>query len=363
MSAETLHLSVTARCHKTMRKLLNYLSPFAPDQSGVVSALFECGGLTVICDAGGCTGNICGFDEPRWFTTRSAIFSAALRDMDAILGRDKALVEKICDAASTLEPAFIAIVGTPVPAVIGTDMNALKRMTEKATGLPCFAFATQGTAHYYHGVSDAQLALVKHYSSGKESSKNSATAGLLGATPLDLSRCDAKYECASLHQSGYTTVLPFGMGCGLDGYARASQCEKNFVVSPAGLASARYLSREYGIPYEPYFPALPLFDADDVVDKKILVVHQQIAANALREKLEHCNATNVTVASWFALDDEFIREGDQMIASEEAFEQFVAAGHYDIIAGDCAFRHALPGYHGQWIAFPHFAVSGTLAEV
>ena len=77
-----------------MKGFLKYLSPFAPDNSGVVSALFELGGLIAICDAGGCTGNVCGFDEPRWFTMRSAVFSTGMRDMDAILGRDKQLVEK-----------------------------------------------------------------------------------------------------------------------------------------------------------------------------------------------------------------------------------------------------------------------------
>ena len=49
-----------------MRGLRKYLTPFAPDQSGAVSVLFELGGIVVICDAGGCTGNVCGFDEPRW---------------------------------------------------------------------------------------------------------------------------------------------------------------------------------------------------------------------------------------------------------------------------------------------------------
>ena len=77
-----------------MKGLLKYVSPFAPDQSGAVSVFYELGGITVICDAGGCTGNICGFDEPRWFLKKSALFSAGLRDMDAILGRDDRLVEK-----------------------------------------------------------------------------------------------------------------------------------------------------------------------------------------------------------------------------------------------------------------------------
>ena len=78
-----------------MKKLLRYLSPFAPDQSGACGVFYELGGLIVICDAGGCAGNICGFDEPRWFRQKSAIFSAGLRDMDAILGRDDLMIEKI----------------------------------------------------------------------------------------------------------------------------------------------------------------------------------------------------------------------------------------------------------------------------
>ena len=40
-----------------MRGLRKYLTPFAPDQSGAVSVLYELGGIIVICDAGGCTGN------------------------------------------------------------------------------------------------------------------------------------------------------------------------------------------------------------------------------------------------------------------------------------------------------------------
>ena len=50
-----------------VRGLWKGLTPFAPDQSGAASVFYELGGILVICDAGGCTGNVCGFDEPRWF--------------------------------------------------------------------------------------------------------------------------------------------------------------------------------------------------------------------------------------------------------------------------------------------------------
>ena len=133
-----------------MRGLRKYLTPFAPDQSGAVSVLYELGGIIVICDAGGCTGNVCGFDEPRWFERKSAVFSAGLRDMDAILGRDDRLVAKLVDAADKIDANFAAIVGTPVPAVIGTDYQALKECVKKDRP-PILAIDTDGMELYDKG--------------------------------------------------------------------------------------------------------------------------------------------------------------------------------------------------------------------
>ena len=134
-----------------MKGLRKYLTPFAPDQSGAVSVLYELGGIIVICDAGGCAGNICGFDEPRWFSHKSALFSAGLRDMDAILGRDDKLVAKLVDAADKVKAEFVAIIGTPVPAVIATDYQAIKRMIQKKLDLPVLIVEATGTNLYDKG--------------------------------------------------------------------------------------------------------------------------------------------------------------------------------------------------------------------
>ena len=169
-----------------MRGLRKYLTPFAPDQSGAVSVLYELGGIIVICDAGGCTGNVCGFDEPRWFERKSAVFSAGLRDMDAILGRDDRLVAKLVDAADKIDANFAAIVGTPVPAVIGTDYQALKRMCEKKTDLPILAIDTDGMELYDKGEEKAYLALFTAFAKEKyEVCKEKV--GILGMTPQDVS--------------------------------------------------------------------------------------------------------------------------------------------------------------------------------
>ena len=143
-----------------MKGLMRYLSPFAPDQSGASSVLFELGGMIIICDAGGCAGNVCGFDEPRWFTKKSAIYSAGLRDMDAILGRDDRLIGKIEKAIATMDPEFIALIGTPVPAVIGTDLKGLAKVVEKKFGIPALAVETKGMVTYEEGEEKAYEALL-----------------------------------------------------------------------------------------------------------------------------------------------------------------------------------------------------------
>lgn len=350
-----------------MKSLLKHLSPFAPDQSGAVSALFDFGGLIVICDAGGCTGNICGFDEPRWFIRRSAVFSAGLRDMDAILGRDDKLVAKLQSAMDGSGLKFSAIIGTPVPAIIATDFKALKRMAEKRTGLPAITVPATGTHYYDRGASDAWLELFKTFATEKFDI-DPGMAGILGASPLDFPTLDAGNRLsAALKQDGWKTVKCYGMGAGLDDIRAASAAAKNIVVSPAGLAAAKYLKKTFGTPYEVRCPWLPesVLDAlPALAGEKTLVIHQQFAANAVRDAiLKLDSSSRVDVASWFDMEPEFMRGNDFRIESEEAFIEAASNGGYGAIVCDRRLRAALPRTRPFHIVdFPHFAVSGRLLE-
>ena len=79
--------------------------------------------------------------------------------MDAILGRDDRLVAKLADAAEKLDVTFAAVIGTPVPAVIGTDYRALERMLAKKTELPVLTVNTDGMELYDRGEEKAYLVL------------------------------------------------------------------------------------------------------------------------------------------------------------------------------------------------------------
>lgn len=358
-----------------VRGLWKGLTPFAPDQSGAASVFYELGGILVICDAGGCTGNVCGFDEPRWFGERSAIFSAGLRDMDAILGRDDRLVAKLTDAAEKIDANFAAVIGTPVPAVIATDYRALQRMCEKKTNLPILTVDTNGMELYDVGEEKAWLTLFKTFAgkdvaSQKEASEEDDSSkkmkiGVLGLTPHDVSdlKIEEKFRKSENENTHY---ICYGMRASIDKVKTAGSADKNLVVAPAALETAKYLEKEFGTPYEVGYPFVDeLIPELGYERKKILIIHQQVIANAIRQEIRTRSDeqnTEVTVASWFMMKSELSEEGDLSLKEEKDYCKLVQNGNYDIVFADENMRGLVPGFKGTFVNIRHFAVSGKLQE-
>lgn len=315
-----------------MKGLRKYLTPFAPDDSGAVAMLYEAGGLIIIIDAGGCTGNVCGFDEPRWEKTRSAIFSAGLRDMDAILGRDDLLIAKIKKIIQDVKTSFIALVGTPVPAVIGTDYKGLARLLEKEVDIPVLPIPTTGVGLYDQGIEKALTALVKRFASNKSTSKS---IGVLGFTPLD-------YTCSKNPAYNYYDCVEEVASCG--------SLMKNYVASMAGLKAARYLEKHYGIPYEIGYP-------DDlyppITGKKVLAITTQAIGLDLRKK-----CPSLTIGSYFMMKKDYMDDNMVSFQEEDDLIDYVSTHHFDTIIGDEAYKEMLD-FHGHWITLEHFGVSGS----
>ena len=344
-----------------MRGLRKYLTPFAPDQSDAVSVLFELGGIVVICDAGGCTGNVCGFDEPRWFEQKSAIFSAGLRDMDAILGRDDRLVAKLADVVQKIDATFVAVIGTPVPAVIATDYLALKRMSEKKIKLPILTVDTDGMELYDKGEEKAFLELFKIFAIEKYQPEEDRI-GILGMTPQDVSDLKAADKMRELFQQKYDQqAVCYCMGDGLEEIKKASSASKNIVVSPAALVAAQYLEKTFGTPYEISYPlAGELIPEMDYTGKKILVVHQQVIADSIRRELKARGAEIVQVADWFMMKKGLREEGDVFLRDEDDYIEVVENGDFDIIFADECMKRMVPEFGGIFVNTRHFAVSGKL---
>lgn len=377
-SSDELPVRESPHTVSSLPRLSLALPPFAPDTAGAAAVLYPLGGMTVIVDAGGCAGNICGFDEPRWQADAepSAVFSAGLRDMDAIMGRDANLVAKIRETAARLPVSFVGLVSTPVPAIIATDFRAVCRMVEKETGLPAIAVRTDGTRLYDRGASAAYDALVQKFTAPRPHDAPRTGLGVLGLTPLDFSIEERTYLRTMLGEED-TPVRFFDR---LDDFREAARLKELLVVSPTGLGAARRLQRQWGIPIRTELPPAFIHEAFSAVlsrlaallrdrqPREVLIVHQQILANGLRraicQRFPALPAAAVTVGSFFALDRAFQREGDLHFRGEQDFHAYLQAHPDAIVIGDALLARAVPEpFGGTLLDLPHFALSGRKAPM
>jgi len=262
-----------------MRQAYRIIPIYTADVSGVCSALYELGGMTVMHDPSGCNSTYNTHDEIRWYDEDSLIFISGLTEIDAIMGNDEKFIHDIEEAASELKPRFIALASSPIPYMNGTDFPAIAEVTEQDTGIPAFAVPTNGMHDYVRGAGMALEAIAEHFvhegshtepyhdnggdaedecggsksGIGNESAVkmgNGRLVNLLGVTPLDFGPLDhAQSMKHSLEQYGWQINSMWAMGDTLDQLSQSADAAVNVVVSSVGLRTAKVLQRKFGTPY------------------------------------------------------------------------------------------------------------------
>src|SRR5574344_1259882 len=134
-----------------MKQVQRILADYSADLFGMCSALYELGGLCVMDDASGCNSTYDTHDEPRWFDINSMIYITALTENDAVMGNDSKIIDDICEVAAARHPAFIALGGSPIPMMMGTDFAGIARVIETRTGIPSFGITSSGMHTYEKG--------------------------------------------------------------------------------------------------------------------------------------------------------------------------------------------------------------------
>lgn len=233
-----------------MKQTSTIISTYSADVFGVCSALFELGGMVVMHDASGCNSTYTTHDEPRWYDMDSMVYISGLSEMEAVMGDDEKLVSDICDAAEQLKPRFIALAGTPIPAMTGFDFPAVARLIEYRTGIPAFGFSTTGMNSYVQGANMALEAIARRFVHRDAVKTDGPSANILGLTPLDFSVNGSDASIAAfLEESGFEVLSRWAMGSSLEEMARAGQAHVNLVVSATGLGAAKALQELFGTPY------------------------------------------------------------------------------------------------------------------
>lgn len=389
-----------------MAKLCMKLPPFSPDYSGVCSTLFSLDTLTVIHDASGCTGNYTGYDEPRWFHSRAPIYCSGLREIDAILGDDEKLIQKVLYALEDVKPEMIALVGSPVPMVIGADMEGIAAEIENRTGIMSFGFDTTGIGYYPQGIQMVYKKVIQRvleesdnkYETDRLSDcenldkddnvgkgyKTANSVNILGATPIDFGKSNTLEELEQLLvDNGITINVALWKKTTKQDITRLKQGACNIVVSHAGVELAKYMEKQYGISYITGLPYGERYteiwleelknklttgvsekvqkDFISETNKSILVIGEQFQSDSIRKAIEAEYGIGCDVAGICGWSKEFARENDRFLESEEEIEALLNDEKYDLIIGDPLYKTLLHS-EKKYLEYPHYAVSSKLAN-
>lgn len=232
-----------------MKQTATFISTYTGDTSGVASALYELGGMTVMHDASGCNSTYNTHDEPRWYDKDSLVFISGLAEIDAVTGNDEKLIADTVKTAKELHPRFIALAGTPIPMMTGTDLTAVAREIERRSGVPSFGFDTDGMHTYVRGASAALEAFVRRFLSEKPKTA-ALTVNLLGTTPLDFSVGGMLSGMKEAFETrGIRVLTGFSYDCDFESALAMPAASVNVVVSSCGLAAAKAMRERFGIPY------------------------------------------------------------------------------------------------------------------
>ena len=310
---------------------------------GVCSALFELGGMTVMHDASGCNSTYTTHDEPRWYDMDSMVYISGISEMEAIMGDDEKLIGDICDAAAELKPEFIAIAGTPIPAMTGFDFEAVALVIEQRSGIPCLGFPTTGMNSYIHGASMALAGIAGRFVEPPVEQPDGSFAyaasaepppykvNILGLTPLDFSVNGQDESIVKwLEGEGFEVVSRWAMGSCLDEIRRAAEADVDLVVSAAGFGAAEVMYDRFRIPY---IVGVPIGGAEDQNSPKKFLA-DMLRRYAERSRKERCGEGSarssqcmfiqVDVSRSYPVDEEKMAMGTVAIIGEPVISMSLA---------------------------------------
>ena len=382
---------------KIMKQIASRISIYSADAFGVCSALYELGGLCVMHDASGCNSTYNTHDEPRWYDFDSMVYISGLSEMEAIMGDDQKFIDDIVYTAKELSPNFIAMAGTPIPTMIGTDFKAIANIIEKETNIPTFGFDTTGMHSYVSGAYKAFEALAKRFlkrndkesrgekkeSIDKESREVKNTiikVNILGATPLDFSiNKSVEAMVDLLKENNFEVISTWAMGSNLDDIKNAGDADINLVVSYSGMGAAKYMYENLNIPYvigTPFgkeFANKVIEDLKEVkstkenkisydnrkIDKnaEITIVGESIMSESLAYAISKEKNKTVNVISSLETDEKLLLEGDKIAMFEDDIEKCLK--NSKTIIADPLFRPICP-LDSNFISLPHEAFSGRI---
>ena len=307
-----------------------FTATYTADVSGVCSAMYELGGMSVLHDPSGCNSTYTTHDEPRWFDSDSLMFVSGLDEVTAVMGDDTVLIRDVVRAAKDLEPRFITLCGASIPHIIAFDYRGVAHLIEKECNIPVLPVATDGLKSYTSGAGLALTAWLERFADpGEYGSAENRTVNLLGVTPLDFSvNGNVQALKSTFERAGFSVNCCMAMTDTFENMTHAYAAQCNVVVSSAGRKAAKYMKRRSGMPF---VEGLPIGKA---------------AASALMEMIEQTVSDGECRSLWdFAQEAcKSAPEGKILVTGEEIYARSMS---FALNSADSAIRSGCEAY-GMW---------------
>ena len=228
-------------------EIQHIVPPITSDYSGACSTLYGDNILKVLISPNGCKTPV-AYDEIRNIDY-SLQYSTSLNELEIVTGEIKGLkenIEEIINKNPKIE--FIAIISTVVPQIIGMDLESIVENIEETLDIPCIFINTNSFENYYSGISLTLNTLAKKFMVENKKIKN--TVNIIGYSPLTFGKIEKLEELFSLIKSLDLNILTvFSDNLSLEKIKNSTSAELNLVLSYEGLALAKYMEKEFSIPY------------------------------------------------------------------------------------------------------------------
>ena len=228
-------------------EIQHIVPPVTSDYSGACSVLYGENILKILISPNGCKTPV-AYDEIRNIDY-SLQYCTSLNELEIVTGEIKGLkesIEEIINQNQKIE--FIAIISTVVPQIIGMDLESIVENIEETLDIPCVSINTNSFENYYSGISLTLNSLANKFMLENKKIKN--TVNIIGYSPLTFGKIEKLEELFSLIKSLDLNILTvFSDNLSLEKIKNSTSAELNLVLSYEGLALAKYMEKEFSIPY------------------------------------------------------------------------------------------------------------------
>ena len=228
-------------------EIQHIVPPITSDYSGACSTLYGENILKILISPNGCKTPV-AYDEIRNIDY-SLQYCTSLNELEIVTGEIKGLKESIKEIINQNQKIkFIAIISTVVPQIIGMDLESIVENIEETLDIPCVFINTNSFENYYSGISLTLNSLAKKFMVENKKFKN--TVNIIGYSPLTFGKIEKLEELFSLIKSLDLNILTvFSDNLSLEKIKNSTSAELNLVLSYEGLALAKYMEKNFSIPY------------------------------------------------------------------------------------------------------------------